>query len=134
MLCEENHNHKGDADLVDMLVCEGCKLAPSYPGQKSLLLGRRGSKYQLLRNVAEEPGNIFDATNDLPIMVTLYDEDGSAFMRNKEAAQHFSNMPQSPNFKNNTFITGMHDRNEANSILTRIIAGNQPFFSLCCHY
>ena len=41
MLCEKNHNHAfSDGNLVDIQVCEACKMVPSYPGQKSLLLGR----------------------------------------------------------------------------------------------
>jgi CheY-like chemotaxis protein len=124
MLCEKNHDHEHrDAKLVDMHICEGCKSAPSYPGQKSLLLGRRGSKMQLLRNIAGDPGNVLELTNNLPLMVTLYDVDGAAVTRNKEAAYYFSNMPQNPNFKNNTFLPCMSDRNEANDILSKVLAG-----------
>ena len=134
MLCEKNHDHMQNdrGNLVDMHICEGCKHALSYPGQKSILLGRRGSKMQLIRNIAEEPGNVLDVTNNLPLMVTLYDVDGSAVTRNKEAAFFFSNLPQNPNFKNNTFLAGVADRNEANTILGKVLEGTyQSSLSLC---
>jgi hypothetical protein len=137
MVCEKNHNHsqKG-TDLVDLNICEGCKYATSYPGQKSLLSARRGSKVELLRNILDNAGNVLEVINSLPLMVTLYDMDGLAVTRNREAAFYFSSLPQSPNFKNSTFIPCMNDRNEANSLLAKLIAGilhllfPSPFFPL----
>lgn len=130
VVCEKNHQHTPqnlntpDTDnFVEINICESCKRAPSYSGQKSLLLAPRGSKMQLLRNIAEEPGSILDIANNLPLLVTLYDVDGSVVVRNKEAAYVFSITPQSTAFQNNTFLVHIQDRSMANSILSRVLAG-----------
>lgn len=130
MLCEKNHTHTQDIGLresedgiLQMHVCEACRQSPAYPGQKSLLLGRRGSKTQLIQSIAEETGSILEVTNQLPLNVTLYDLDGVAVVRNKEAAFHFNRSPEPPKFKNSTFISSLKDRDMAESILRKVLEG-----------
>lgn len=141
MLCEKNHNHSkhsGEIDgddvldsegMLEMLVCEACRQVPTYPGQKSLLLGRRGSKIQLVQNIAEETKNILEITNQLPLMVTLYDLDGVAVVRNTEAAFYFNQSPQTPRVKNSNFIASLNNKSVSDSILSKVLAGTKYFYN-----